>query len=39
MFLMLGNLDKLVTSTLLFNKSLNEVSESPKYKIAANHAL
>ena len=30
MFLMLGNLDKLVTSTLLFNKSLNEVSESPK---------
>ena len=30
MFLMLGNLDELVTSTLLFNKSLNEVSESPK---------
>ena len=30
MFLMLGNLDELATSTLLFNKSLNEVSESPK---------
>ena len=30
MFLMLGNLDELVTSTLLFNKSLNEVIESPK---------
>ena len=30
MFLMLGNLIELVTSSLLFNKSLNEVSENPK---------
>ena len=30
MFLMLGHLDELVRSTLLFNESLNEVSESPK---------
>ena len=30
MFLMLGNLDELATSSLLFNKSLNESSESPK---------
>ena len=29
-FLMLGNVDELVTSTLLFNKILNEVSERPK---------
>ena len=30
MFLVLGILDVLVISTLLFNKSLNVVSESPK---------
>ena len=34
---MLGNVAELVTSILLFNKILNEVSESPKYKITANH--